>query len=346
MFVASESSPFKSRDRAPFGGFDEAAAARARAAIREPGNGSFGTSTTTATSTFGHGRPVAAPSAFGVPDTLIRTKPNPFGQPASAPSFGSPEPSRVGLFDSAASYNDASSVGTFGSISTCTIRGLFGNVPSATPFGNPVAVTPFAFRPPAPTAFGAPTSSSYFASATTFGVPTHGGFGQAQQIQVGSMVTPYETTTRQDGSTMIVFQAITGMPEYKEKSFEELRMEDYMAGNRGMKLKLEQRLKEQLEKEANEIKEMELGLQRRKESFQSALENMAPHIQSRFPLGDNHGSDDSKKNICIVCLDQPAVIAVVPCGHCCLCKLCDKSCRDCPLCRGDKESTLRIYMGR
>lgn len=59
--------------------------------------------------------------------------------------------------------------------------------------------------------------------------------GQPQQTQTGSMVAPFQPTTKQDGTNQIVLQAITAMPQYEQKSFEEIRLEDYLVGNKGTK---------------------------------------------------------------------------------------------------------------
>jgi nuclear pore complex protein Nup98-Nup96 len=49
----------------------------------------------------------------------------------------------------------------------------------------------------------------------------------------GTTIAPYQETRKLDGTANINFQSITAMPAYENKSFEELRMEDYMAGNKG-----------------------------------------------------------------------------------------------------------------
>ena len=47
---------------------------------------------------------------------------------------------------------------------------------------------------------------------------------------------------------------------------------------------------------------------------------------------------------CVVCLDGEPTFAVVPCGHRCLCEGCrGAAARECPLCRGPSQGTMRIY---
>jgi hypothetical protein len=60
---------------------------------------------------------------------------------------------------------------------------------------------------------------------------------------VGTTLAPYRTTTRQtaDSTTPIVFQTITAMPQYEEKSLEELRLEDYMVKSKSKRASSEKR---------------------------------------------------------------------------------------------------------
>uniref|UniRef100_A0A7S4VV32 SAM domain-containing protein n=1 Tax=Ditylum brightwellii TaxID=49249 RepID=A0A7S4VV32_9STRA len=51
--------------------------------------------------------------------------------------------------------------------------------------------------------------------------------------KLGTLATPYSVTSERNGLTTIYIQAITAMPQYEAKSFEELRFEDYQAGNKG-----------------------------------------------------------------------------------------------------------------
>ncbi len=90
----------------------------------------------------------------------------------------------------------------------------------------------------------APATGGFFGSAPTPAPATgFGGFGaapatpfgsqQPQQQKAGTLAFPFQTTTKTDGNNQIVFHSISGMSQYEQKSFEELRMEDYLAGNKG-----------------------------------------------------------------------------------------------------------------
>ena len=46
---------------------------------------------------------------------------------------------------------------------------------------------------------------------------------------------------------------------------------------------------------------------------------------------------------CVICYDQEAEYAVVPCGHKCLCKKCGVKCKQCPLCRSAMTSLIKVY---
>ena len=47
-------------------------------------------------------------------------------------------------------------------------------------------------------------------------------------------------------------------------------------------------------------------------------------------------------NDCCICLDAPTTVAFVPCGHLATCEKCSHV-PNCPICRGNVTSTLRIY---
>ena len=108
---------------------------------------------------------------------------------------------------------------------------------------------------------------------------------------------------------------------------------------------LEAKLERRYLDEASDIKEMEESLQRRK---QALLDEMPANVRSRSVLSNDQ--ETATNSTCVVCQDEIANFAVVPCGHVCLCSTCSDICtgddRPCPLCRVDILSTLRIYLGR
>ena len=80
-------------------------------------------------------------------------------------------------------------------------------------------------------------SDSFVINAVVAAPNLVSGIDQAQhQIHWGgSMGVQYQSTTKQEGWSSITLHSISAMPQYGQKSFEELRLEDYMAGNRGAK---------------------------------------------------------------------------------------------------------------
>lgn len=52
-----------------------------------------------------------------------------------------------------------------------------------------------------------------------------------QEAQGGTMAVKFQRTRAQDGEGLILLHSITAMLQYDQKSCEELRLEDYMAGN-------------------------------------------------------------------------------------------------------------------
>ncbi|KAL3778208.1 hypothetical protein ACHAW5_009610 [Stephanodiscus triporus] len=243
------------------GGFGQPAVGQASTSL-------FGAPATTATAgTFGQPS-ASAPSAFGQPSsTTTTTSIGGFGVPqqgggggfgapvASGGMFGgggvsaAPAPALFGGGSSTASSAFGAKPaggGLFGGGAPAPSGGLFGSAPAARGLFGAASPSPPPFGGAAPSAlFGSSSSSSAFGAqaAPAFGTapvgafgaaPAAGGFGQPQQQgQTGTTVAQYQTTMKQDGTSTIVLQAITAMPQYEQKSFEELRLEDYMAGNKG-----------------------------------------------------------------------------------------------------------------
>ena len=135
-----------------------------------------------------------------------------FGSPAAAPSGG-------GLFGS------SSTGGGFGATNNTTQNNPFGgNNTAATsnPFGGGSTTTN--------TGFGA-SNTANSGSGFAFG----GNANAAGNTTQGTAATPFVPFTEKDGagaSSTSAYQSITMQPQYQNKSFEELRVEDYMQNRR------------------------------------------------------------------------------------------------------------------
>ena len=176
------------------------------------------------------GAPSTTSSPFGAPAASTFGAPQPapaFGFGAPAPAFGAPAPvGGGGLFGQPPT--PAAPAPVFGASSTPAGGGLFGQpAPAPTGFGGSTFGAPAPaggglFGAPAPGGFGAPTPSTPF-----------GATAGAQPGQEGTRAAPFQVTTKKDNNTTINLYSITAMPQYENKSFEELRFEDYAQGNKG-----------------------------------------------------------------------------------------------------------------
>jgi nuclear pore complex protein Nup98-Nup96 len=167
---------------------------------------------------------------FGQPQTTS----SPFG---AAPPLPGSQPGATtggGLFGAAPTPTSSSLFGASQPAQPST-GGLFGQPSAApSPFGQPAPTGGMFGQQPAQTGgfFGAtsqpttsPTPSAFgpLAGTSPFGAPAPGGLGGTG----GTSVQKYQTTRDQELNMRLV--SITAMDCYKNKSFEELRWEDYQA---------------------------------------------------------------------------------------------------------------------
>lgn len=157
---------------------------------------------------------------FGTPSTFSTT----FGSSASSSPFGQASASSQAkpLFgQSAPSTTFGGTPSLFGQPSlSSTNTGIFGSQAQTPSFGQqPQTTTPFGQAQP--------TTQSAF----SFGGAgaSSGSFDAAQ----GTGGVKYSTTQESDQQTTTTHYAITAMPAYQKKSFEELRYEDYKLGRKG-----------------------------------------------------------------------------------------------------------------
>ena len=67
-------------------------------------------------------------------------------------------------------------------------------------------------------------------------------------------------------------------------------------------------------------------------------------IVQRGTMGQPEGLKREPSNdLCVICMDEKATHAIVPCGHQCLCLDCAGLVDKCPMCRVAKQSVIKIF---
>ena len=124
---------------------------------------------------------------------------------------------------------------------------------------------------------------------------------------------------------------------------------------------LQECLYEQVSHEIESLKHEQEALHQQQERFHARWKASHKTLQRFAPSKRKEELADalaqvSKNNYsaangpCVVCHDLPATLAVIPCGHLCLCDVCvetfdmvEEIQKQCPVCRGLLMSTVKIY---
>ncbi len=119
----------------------------------------------------------------------------------------------------------------------------------------------------------------------------------------GTRSFPFQATPGEDGD---LIQSISASRIYRDKSFEELRLEDYSIGNKTAKRKSEEKLDSDDD----------------------------PKTEKR-----------EEESRCVVCLENRKGILLLPCSHMCVCVACSEnsSLLKCPICRSAIEGKLLVF---
>jgi hypothetical protein len=114
----------------------------------------------------------------------------------------------------------------------------------------------------------------------------------------------------------------------------------------------EQKLVLELQEECKEIDLLEKLINRRRKDVMLRVESLPPSrrdcVMEKTTDWNTTSSSTAKIDDCVICHDNEAVRAIVPCGHHCLCDSCAAQVmtsvpRTCPLCRESVQMTLKIY---
>lgn len=129
---------------------------------------------------------------------------------------------------------------------------------------------------------------------------------------------------------------------------------------------LDERLTEEInniKEEREMIRELESRHRDRIRSLQLSVkkipgkdrrEKLQEAMADAYDFTEASSSEPHRRVDCTVCCNREASRAVIPCGHLCLCDectdtiaaSCDAGMRQCPLCRGNLLSTLKIYTAK
>jgi len=76
------------------------------------------------------------------------------------------------------------------------------------------------------------------------------------------------------------------------------------------------------------------------------LEEILKHLKNllRVREGEETGSGPTEEGECSVCMDRRATEVLLPCKQICVCSVCVKSLKTCPICRADIDGYCNRYI--
>lgn len=127
---------------------------------------------------------------------------------------------------------------------------------------------------------------------------------------------------------------------------------------RELEIYVEGRIKEEIEsiqEDRKYLHDHEIRLRRRTKNLRNTIAER-PHLansetlQAALATTNEYATVSTLVSECVVCKENGATRAIIPCGHLCLCDTCTSTLLErsstlqyCPLCRGNLLSTLKIY---
>jgi len=142
------------------------------------------------------------------------------------------------------------------------------------------------------------------------------------------------------------FNSITIMGQYQNKSFEELRLEDYINYQKNPAAYSKEKLVENNKldnKNTSTTSSSSIPIQ---ENYAKKYAEVMGEVKSM--LGDavrkmNQLENLTEHYLCVVCKSIPKDIAFLPCSHFSCCDTCSKQLNTCPICRQPIQTKLKLH---
>ena len=52
---------------------------------------------------------------------------------------------------------------------------------------------------------------------------------------------------------------------------------------------------------------------------------------------------EESDSTCVICMDAPLEMVLVPCGHMCVCESCSRQIISCPMCRKTVDNAVKVF---